>query len=66
MNDQAFENPLQIAVAQAALVTVPLGVLKVGSICFQPPLPTRKQHAIARMGFGILKEVSRRWVLPRS
>ena len=33
--------------AEAALVTVPLGVLKAGSIRFQPPLPPRKQDAIA-------------------
>jgi Flavin containing amine oxidoreductase len=46
-------------IAEAALVTVPLGVLKAGSIRFQPPLPPRKQDAIARMGFGILNKVSR-------
>ncbi len=38
-------------------MTVPLGVLKAGSISFQPPLPERKQDAIARMGFGILNKV---------
>lgn len=42
--------------AEAALVTVPLGVLKKGSINFQPPLPSRKQEAIDRMGFGILNK----------
>ena len=40
-------------------MTVPLGVLKAGRIRFQPPLPPRKQDAIARMGFGILNKVSR-------
>ena len=45
------------AAAEAVLVTVPLGVLKQGSIAFQPPLPPRKQDAIARMGFGILNKV---------
>jgi Flavin containing amine oxidoreductase len=47
-------------------VTVPLGVLKAGSIRFQPPLPPRKQDAIARMGFGILNKVSRDAVLTRA
>jgi lysine-specific histone demethylase 1 len=41
----------------AVLVTVPLGVLKAGSIAFQPPLPQRKQEAIERMGFGTLNKV---------
>ena len=41
----------------AVLVTVPLGVLKKGSIAFQPPLPQRKLEAIERMGFGVLNKV---------
>ncbi len=45
-----------VTAAEAALVTVPLGVLKKGSINFQPPLPSRKQEAIDRMGFGILNK----------
>lgn len=48
---------LHACAAEAALVTVPLGVLKAGSISFLPPLPQRKQDAIARMGFGILNKV---------
>ena len=47
------------------LVTVPLGVLKKGSIEFQPPLPQRKQEAIDRMGFGVLNKV-RSWSFSRS
>ena len=38
------------------LVTVPLGVLKAGSIAFDPPLPQRKQEAIQRMGFGVAQQ----------
>jgi monoamine oxidase len=41
----------------AVLVTVPLGVLKKGSISFEPPLPQRKLDAIQRMGFGVLNKV---------
>lgn len=39
------------------LVTVPLGVLKAGSIKFSPPLPQRKLDSIQRMGFGVLNKV---------
>jgi polyamine oxidase len=38
--------------ANAALVTVPLGVLKAGVIAFDPPLPAPKRAAIARIGYG--------------
>ncbi|WP_166417312.1 flavin monoamine oxidase family protein [Cochlodiniinecator piscidefendens] len=41
----------------AVLVTVPLGVLKAGSIEFAPALPTRKQHAIDALGMGTLDKV---------
>lgn len=39
------------------MVTVPLGVLKQGSIQFEPPLPQRKLDSIQRMGFGVLNKV---------
>lgn len=42
----------------AVLVTVPLGVLKKGSIQFSPHLPVRKQEAVRRVGFGLLNKVS--------
>lgn len=35
-----------------ALVTVPLGVLKAGTIRFDPPLPESRLASIARLGFG--------------
>ncbi len=40
--------------ADAAIVTVPLGVLKAGTIRFTPPLPARKREAIDRLGMGLL------------
>ena len=43
--------------AAAAIVTVPLGVLKAGSIRFVPPLPQAKQESITRLGFGNLNKV---------
>ena len=39
------------------IVTVPLGVLKAGSIEFDPPLPTGHVEAIGRVGFGVLEKV---------
>ncbi|KAJ3695820.1 hypothetical protein LUZ60_001197 [Juncus effusus] len=41
-----------------ALCTVPLGVLKKGCIQFIPQLPTKKQEAIKRLGFGLLNKVA--------
>ena len=60
---QLTESVARCCTAEAALVTVPLGVLKADSIRFQPPLPPRKQDAIARMGFGILNKVVENVVL---
>lgn len=45
--DRSFSGP-------AAIVTVPLGVLKAGAITFDPPLPGRHRHAIDALGFGVL------------
>ncbi|KAK7314532.1 hypothetical protein VNO77_33058 [Canavalia gladiata] len=41
-----------------ALCTVPLGVLKKGSVEFVPELPQRKKDAIHRLGFGLLNKVA--------
>lgn len=41
----------------AVIVTVPLGVLKAGSIAFDPVLPTAKTKAIERLGFGGLEKL---------
>jgi polyamine oxidase len=43
--------------ADRVIVTVPLGVLKAGTIAFDPPLPEPKRHAIERLGFGLLNKV---------
>jgi lysine-specific histone demethylase 1 len=50
-NGQSFE-------ADRVVLTTPLGVLKSGSITFQPPLPDWKQGVIERMGFGLLNKAS--------
>lgn len=46
---RSFEGP-------AAIVTVPLGVLKAGGIAFDPPLPPGHTHAIEALGFGVLSK----------
>jgi len=43
--------------ADYVLVTVPLGVLKAGSIVFVPPLPRKKQRAIENIGFGLMNKI---------
>lgn len=43
-------------VADKVVVTLPLGVLKSGSIIFQPGLPVAKQTAINKLGMGILNK----------
>jgi monoamine oxidase len=47
--DRTFEGP-------AAIVTVPLGVLKAASISFDPPLPEGHGHAVNALGFGVLSK----------
>jgi monoamine oxidase len=47
--NQSFEGP-------AAIVTVPLGVLKSGAITFDPPLPQGHTQAVDALGFGVLSK----------
>jgi monoamine oxidase len=47
--DRSFEGP-------AAIVTVPLGVLKSGAIAFDPPLPDEHSRAVQALGFGVLSK----------
>jgi monoamine oxidase len=47
--DRSFEG-------SAAIVTVPLGVLKAGAITFDPPLPDGHAHAVNALGFGVLSK----------
>ena len=42
--------------ADAAVVTVPLGVLKRSALTFSPSLPKDKQAAIHRLGYGVLNK----------
>jgi monoamine oxidase len=46
---RSFEGP-------AAIVTVPLGVLKSGAITFDPPLPDGHARAVKALGFGVLSK----------
>jgi monoamine oxidase/CRP-like cAMP-binding protein len=43
--------------ADAAIVTLPLGVLKAGAVVFDPPLPDRKRQAIERLGMGTVTKI---------
>ena len=51
------ETSAGVFVADKAVVTVPLGVLKQASIKFEPPLPESKQDAIDRLAMGVLNKV---------
>ncbi|KAA8894261.1 flavin-containing amine oxidoreductase-domain containing protein [Sphaerosporella brunnea] len=44
--------------ADKIVVTLPLGVLKAGSVEFDPPLPEWKTGAIEKMGYGLLNKVA--------
>lgn len=44
-------------VADKAVVTFPLGVLKQALVKFEPPLPESKQEAIDRLAMGVLNKV---------
>lgn len=44
-------------VADQAVVTFPLGVLKQASVKFEPPLPESKQLAIQKLAMGVLNKV---------
>ena len=46
---------------QAALVTLPLGVLQAGAVKFDPPLPDKKLAAIRRLGSDLLDKVCLRF-----
>lgn len=42
--------------ADRVVVTVPLGVLKEGSVAFRPSLPVRKRDAMAKLEMGVLNK----------
>ncbi len=43
--------------ADAVVITLPLGVLKSAAVIFSPPLPKSKLTAINRLGMGVLNKV---------
>lgn len=47
----------KVYMADAVVVTLPLGVLKKGTVKFDPPMSERKRGAISRVGFGNLNKV---------
>ena len=47
--NKSFQGP-------AAIVTVPLGVLKSGAITLDPPLPDAHAYAVNALGFGVLSK----------
>jgi polyamine oxidase len=55
--DVAVETNRGTIHAEFAIVTLPLGVLKAGSVIFDPPLPQRKEQAIKRLGVGVLNKL---------
>ncbi len=50
--------------ARRAIVTLPLGVLKLGRIEFDPLLPANKQEAIASLNMGLFNKVAVRFEEP--
>jgi hypothetical protein len=51
-------------VADHALVTVPLGVLKAGDIAFEPPLERDRTRAIGALGMGRFEKLALRFERP--
>ena len=49
MGPEGLEGEVQ---AKRAVVTLPLGVLKAGTVAFDPPLPEAKREAIRAIAFG--------------
>jgi len=52
-----IETSRGVVTGDAALVTLPLGVLKSGRVRFFPELPTGHRRAIERLGFGTLNKL---------
>lgn len=51
----------EMFVAQKVIITVPLGVLKSGSITFEPILPSNQRRSINRIGMGSVNKVFMFW-----
>ena len=50
--------------AAQVLVTLPIGVLKAGSVEFVPALPDHKQQAVSRLGSGLLDKLYLKFEAP--
>lgn len=50
--------------ADAAIVTLPLGVLQAGDVTFDPPLSPARQRAIAALGMGLYNKIYLRFDAP--
>lgn len=53
---QVVTSAATYAVA-AVIVTLPVGVLRSGSVVFDPPLPDAKQQALTQIGYGTFEKV---------
>lgn len=53
-----------VVTADAAVCTLPLGVLQAGAVVFDPPLAPARQAAIARLGMGLLNKLWLRFDAP--
>jgi lysine-specific histone demethylase 1 len=51
-----------VVAADMVIITLPLGVLKAGSVKFEPALPAPKRTAIGKLGYGLLNKV----LIPRA
>jgi monoamine oxidase len=54
----------QVAEVDAAICTLPLGVLQAGDVTFDPPLSPARQEAIAGLGMGLLNKCWLRFDAP--
>ncbi|MCA9980511.1 MAG: FAD-dependent oxidoreductase, partial [Anaerolineales bacterium] len=50
------ESDTAVYEAEAAIITLPLGVLQAGTVTFSPALPRAKQQAIDSLGMGLLNK----------
>ncbi|MEM9284155.1 MAG: NAD(P)/FAD-dependent oxidoreductase [Verrucomicrobiota bacterium] len=48
----------EVLEADRVVITLPIGVLKQGSVVFEPDLPARKRAAIEALGAGLLNKVA--------
>ena len=54
----SHEGKTESLLANAAIVTLPLGVLQGGTVQFDPPLPSRQQRAISDLASGSVMKIT--------